>query len=502
MRASGREEATGGTATVTRGTLGRALPARRKMERAQRLVLVPQGRRAHSAGFAAILDFVLIIIVGGAYILRSHGTLPGVVDWLNVHGFFFHQWLVVVVYAVLFVACADYYGLYRYQLPIIDTALAATKSALTAAVVMAACFYLAGAGKNTRPTLFVVAGLAMVAASAQHVALRVYARRAVVRDEHIINVLIVGAGAIGVELAQHLKQSPGHRVIGFLDDHRVDDPRVLGSSNDLPEIARQYFIDEVVVTIPSQRELVKRVALEARTLRLDVKVVPELYDGIASNAAVEYLAHLPVRVLHREPIPATGWMFKRICDVTIAGLLLLAMAPLFLLIAVLLKLESKGPVLYRSHRVGKKGRIFTFYKFRTMIIGADGLKVSLEENNERNSVLFKVANDPRITRIGRMLRKFSLDEVPQLINVLKGDMSLVGPRPPLPSEFKQYRLDHLRRLDVVPGITGLWQITCRQDPSFDNYIALDLEYIENWSLGLDFKILLRTIPAVFKGTGV
>jgi exopolysaccharide biosynthesis polyprenyl glycosylphosphotransferase len=244
------------------------------------------------------------------------------------------------------------------------------------------------------------------------------------------------------------------------------------------------------------------VALQARMLRLDVKVVPELYDGIASNAPVEYLAHLPVRVLHREPIPATGWMLKRICDVTIAGLLLLGTGPVFLLIAILLKLESKGPVFYRSHRVGKKGRLFTFFKFRTMVTGADGLKTNLEEQNERNSVLFKVANDPRITRVGRMLRKFSLDEVPQLINVLKGDMSLVGPRPPLPSEFKQYRLDHLRRLDVVPGITGLWQITCRQDPSFDNYIALDLEYIENWSLGLDLKILLRTIPAVFKGTGV
>lgn len=140
--------------------------------------------------------------------------------------------------------------------------------------------------------------------------------------------------------------------------------------------------------------------------------------------------------------------------------------------------------------------------YRAMIAGADGLRVTLEELNERNTVLFKVANDPRITRVGRILRKFSLDEAPQLLNVLKGDMSLVGPRPPLPSEFKQYRLDHLRRLDVVPGITGLWQITSRKDPSFDNYIALDLEYIENWSLGLDLKILLRTIPAVFKGTGV
>ena len=152
--------------------------------------------------------------------------------------------------------------------------------------------------------------------------------------------------------------------------------------------------------------------------------------------------------------------------------------------------------------MGKKGRIFTFFKFRTMVTGADGLRMTMEDLNERAAVLFKITRDPRTTRVGRILRKFSLDEAPQLINVLKGDMSLVGPRPPLPSEFKQYRLDHLRRLDVVPGITGLWQITSRQDPSFDNYIALDLEYIENWSLGLDFKILLRTIPAVLKGTGL
>ncbi|HEU4416989.1 MAG TPA: sugar transferase [Candidatus Angelobacter sp.] len=139
--------------------------------------------------------------------------------------------------------------------------------------------------------------------------------------------------------------------------------------------------------------------------------------------------------------------------------------------------------------------------YHALVIGADGLRMAMEELNERTAILFKIARDPRTTRVGRILRKFSLDEAPQLINVLKGDMSVVGPRPPLPSEFKQYRLDHLRRLDVVPGITGLWQITSRQDPSFDNYIALDLEYIENWSLGLDLKILLRTIPAVLKGTG-
>jgi exopolysaccharide biosynthesis polyprenyl glycosylphosphotransferase len=461
------------------------------------MAVVPQGRREPSAGFAAIVDFAVIIAIGAAYILLSHRGRPEITDLL-----FLQQSLVAVIYSCLTLACANHFRLYRHHLPIIDTALAATKACVIAAMAMAAGFYLANSGKATRITLLVVAGGSIVALAALNVLRRVWLRRSGIRDEHMTNVLIVGAGSVGVELAEHLQQTPGHRVIGFLDDHRSDDPRVLGSSNDLPQIARQYFIDEVVVTIPSQRELVKKVALQARMLRLDVKVVPEMYDGIAVNAPVEYLAHLPVRVLHREPIPATGWMLKRVCDIAIAGVMLLALAPVFLLIALLLKLESRGPVFYRSHRVGKKGRIFTFYKFRSMRAGADGMRSTLEEMNERSDVLFKLANDPRVTRVGRILRRFSLDEIPQLINVLKGDMSLVGPRPPLPSEFKQYRLDHLRRLDVVPGITGLWQISCRQDPSFDNYIALDLEYIENWSLGLDLKILLRTIPAVLKGTGV
>jgi len=484
-------------AKAANGTLARALPARRKTEKTGRLALVTAARRERSWGFTAVVDLALFVALGGVYILRNHGALPEAGD-----GLFFQQWLAVAVYASLLVACASYYGLYRHHIPIIDTALTAIKSVLTAAMAMAAFFYLTNAAKSTRSALLFVAASTMVAAVGRHALRRVYRRRVRVRDEYRTNVLIVGAGSIGMELANRLKQSPAYRVIGFLDDHRTVDPQVLGSSTDLPEIARQYFIDEVVITIPSHRELVKQVAFQARMLRLDVKVVPELYDGIAANAPVEYLAHLPVHVLHREPIPATGWMLKRIGDVTVAGLLLLSTAPVFLLIAIVLKLESRGPVFYRSHRVGKKGRIFTFYKFRSMITEADGLKTNLEENNERSSVLFKIANDPRITRVGRVLRKFSLDEVPQLINVLKGDMSLVGPRPPLPSEFKQYRLDHLRRLDVVPGITGLWQITSRQDPSFDNYITLDLEYIENWSLGLDLKILLRTIPAVLKGTGV
>jgi lipopolysaccharide/colanic/teichoic acid biosynthesis glycosyltransferase len=165
------------------------------------------------------------------------------------------------------------------------------------------------------------------------------------------------------------------------------------------------------------------------------------------------------------------------------------------------KLTSDGPVLYRSIRIGKKGRDFICYKFRTMVANAEELRDSLHHLNEREEILFKISNDPRVTPAGRFLRKFSIDELPQLLNVLKGDMSLVGPRPPMPSEFEQYALDHLRRLDVVPGITGLWQVAARKDPSFESYIALDTQYVDNWSIWLDCKILVRTIAVVLAGTG-
>jgi lipopolysaccharide/colanic/teichoic acid biosynthesis glycosyltransferase len=158
-------------------------------------------------------------------------------------------------------------------------------------------------------------------------------------------------------------------------------------------------------------------------------------------------------------------------------------------------------VFYSSERIGKKGRVFRCLKFRTMVRDAESRRADVMHMNERDGVLFKITNDPRITKLGRFLRKYSLDELPQFFNVLRGDMSIVGPRPPLASEVKEYKLSHLRRLDVMPGITGLWQVQARQDPSFDNYISLDVTYVDNWSIWLDLKILVRTIAVVLAGTG-
>jgi exopolysaccharide biosynthesis polyprenyl glycosylphosphotransferase len=192
---------------------------------------------------------------------------------------------------------------------------------------------------------------------------------------------------------------------------------------------------------------------------------------------------------------------KRWLDVALSIVALILLSPVLLGVAIAVKLDSRGPILYFSERIGKKGRVFRCTKFRTMVRDADKRRADVMHMNERDGVLFKISNDPRITKVGGFLRKYSLDELPQFFNVLRGDMSIVGPRPPLASEVREYKLSHLRRLDVTPGITGLWQVQARQDPSFDSYISLDVTYIENWSIWLDLKILARTVGVVLAGTG-
>ena len=173
-----------------------------------------------------------------------------------------------------------------------------------------------------------------------------------------------------------------------------------------------------------------------------------------------------------------------------------------LVIALAVRLDGEGTILYVSERIGKRGRVFACFKFRTMVKDAEKRKKELAALNERDGILFKVSNDPRITRIGRFLRKYSLDELPQFFNILRGEMSIVGPRPPIASEVARYELEHFRRLEAMPGLTGLWQVQARQDSSFAKYIELDTAYVENWSFWLDIKILMRTVLVVIHGTGV
>ena len=192
---------------------------------------------------------------------------------------------------------------------------------------------------------------------------------------------------------------------------------------------------------------------------------------------------------------------KRSCDVLGSTVGIVALLPVLLASALVVKLTSQGPVFFHQERVGKNGRVFACFKFRTMKVGAQALQESLRAQSQQDGPAFKILNDPRITRVGRILRKYSIDELPQLLNVLRGEMSLVGPRPPIPEEVDRYEEWQRRRLEVVPGITGLWQVSGRSELSFDEWVMLDIVYIDTWSLGLDLQILARTLPAVLRRAG-
>ena len=316
--------------------------------------------------------------------------------------------------------------------------------------------------------------------------------------------LVIGAGKMGQAFASWLQHNRhlGYDFCGFLDPHPNGDKRVLGDLSEFRRVALAQFVDEVFITLPSDAQMIKQLFLEARDLRLDLHVLPDLYDGLAWRAPLHMIGGFPIMELHREPIPTIGLAIKRVIDFVASSLGLILVSPLLLAAGIWIRLDSKGPAIYGALRVGKKGNKFTCYKLRTMVVSADEEKKLLRKANQRRGPFFKMDDDPRVTRCGRWLRRFSIDELPQLLNVLGGEMSLVGPRPHPVDDVEHYTLEHLRRLDVKPGMTGLWQVTARRDPSFDTNMALDLEYIENWSLRLDLRILLRTLPEIIKAEGV
>jgi exopolysaccharide biosynthesis polyprenyl glycosylphosphotransferase len=316
------------------------------------------------------------------------------------------------------------------------------------------------------------------------------------------NVLIVGADTLGRQIASHMGKHPelGRTVCGFLDDRKPLGGGVVGRTSNLIETARSAFVDEIILTAPQSHELIHHVLQAARQLRLDLKIAPELF-GCRPAEAIENLGGIPLISLHEEKLPAGELLLKRALDFASATVALILLAPALILISILIKIDSRGPVLYVASRGGRKGKPFLCYKFRTMVSDADDRKDGLRTQNERAGPFFKITDDPRVTRIGKFLRRYSLDELPQLWNVARGEMSMVGPRPHPLDDVSAYGIEHLARLDVVPGITGLWQVTARQDPSFETGMRLDMEYIRCWSLKMDLHILLKTAGAVLRGSG-
>ena len=411
----------------------------------------------------------------------------------------------LLLYAALIVLACKSQHLYRTpkELSAIEETFTVAKAVGLATALLVLFIFTSGNKEISRVVVTYAGALNVLTLGGWRYAKRRYVLRRALRGESTSRVLIVGAGKSGLAFAAWLEANRhlGYSVCGFLDPHPNGDARVLGSVHDLRRVALAEFVDQLFVALPADRELVKQVFLEARRLRLDLNVVPDLYDGLGWHAPVHSIGGFPVLELHGQPIPALGLAVKRLLDVLLGSLVLILAAPILALAALWISLDSPGPVLYSALRVGKKGKKFHCYKLRTMFAGADEKKEALRSSNERSGPFFKIENDPRITRSGAWLRKFSIDELPQVINVILGDMSLVGPRPHPLDDFELYRVEDLRRLDVKPGVTGLWQVTARRDPSFETNMTLDLQYIENWSLALDMKILLRTLPVVLRAEG-
>ena len=320
-------------------------------------------------------------------------------------------------------------------------------------------------------------------------------------------VLVVGEGSLGRMIMQNIVAQPelGYQIVGFVDEEprqSIGRFEFLGAIAEIPQLIWRHQIHEVIIALPAaSHQKVTEILMACAKLNVEFRIVPDFYDLSLNQVDVAEINGIPLIGLREASLPGSGQMIKRVLDVAIASIAVVVLSPLMLLIAIAIKIESPGPVIHKQTRIGRWGKPFDFYKFRSMRDRADQELDQLINQNEASGPIFKIRNDPRRTRVGRWLRRTSLDEIPQLFNVLRGDMSLVGPRPPFPWEVAKYADWHRRRLQVYPGITGLGQVSGRSDLPFDETALLDIWYIENWTLGLDLKILLRTLPAVISGNG-
>ncbi|MFB9375734.1 sugar transferase [Kineococcus gynurae] len=337
-----------------------------------------------------------------------------------------------------------------------------------------------------------------------------------IRGEAGQAVVAVGHRAAVAGMARQLHRASYHgmRIVGACvpggQGSAADDAEltalgipVIGSLEDVRHAVSRVDADVVAVTACPELDgpALRRLGWDLEATRADLVVAPALTEVIGPRVAIRPVCGLPLLHVERPELEGVRRVAKALFDRSVAGLSLLLLSPLLLGLALAIRLDSKGPALFRQERVGKDGQPFTMYKFRSMVTDAERLLIDLRESSEGNGVLFKMKVDPRITRIGRVLRKFSLDELPQLINVFLGNMSLVGPRPPLQREVDEYGSDMRRRLLVKPGLTGLWQINGRSDLDWDESVRLDVRYVENWSFTFDFMILWKTAGAVLRGRG-
>lgn len=481
----------------------------------------------------AITDAALSILsFVGAFYLRHHEaiihqTAQGNVSWSRQFAPYAVLLPLVIPIRLLLLR---YYDLYRVRGEfsfVEDLARVFKATAIGSLLIVAAAFmYRGGVAYRTFSYSrgifaldFLLVLLSMGTIRMLLRAAQIFIRR---RGVNLIPTLIVGSGPEAALCIQEMRARPelGYRVIGLVENGHVDPSSpasfegvpIIGDISSLPEAIRASAANEVIISDPNvPGEALFDVMIQTGRRRgVEFRIAPTLLNCLPSKTEIDQVGSLPMVTLFRSPLSGVARIVKRGSDLTIALMALTILSPLWLLIALLIKLDSSGPIFYKQERVGMDGRIFLFFKFRTMRSGSDDAEhrefqrkyiKGQPDSNQGDAArpAYKLRSDERVTRLGRILRKASLDELPQLFNVLRGDMSVVGPRPPIPYEVEAYELWHRKRLDMKPGITGLWQVSGRNRLPFDEMVRMDLYYIENWSLLLDIKIILQTLPVMLRG---
>lgn len=468
--------------------------------------MLTEGRRRQlRVLLAVVLDGSTIAAAFSlAYLLRFHWQVVPALDEPPARPYFAVLPPLLPVWLLVFAA----YGLYRTHVhSFLEEALRVTSAVSVGMMALLAGSFFYRGFSYSRLWMLLAWALSIALVLAARGAVRAALRTARARGIDVRPVLIVGAGAEGRALARTLRDLPGigYRPAGFLDEHAgaaVDGLPVLGAPGDVLRAVRQVGAQRVIIAQPPElREQAMQVAALCQEAAVPFAVVPDLYTLAATGAAVEVVGRVPMLTLQGSPLAGWGHRLKDALDIAgaLAGLLLTL--PLFAAVALAVVLDSPGPVFFRHRRIGKGGVPFQAWKFRTMVAGADARLAEDDALRARFGRDFKLVDDPRVTRVGRWLRRTSLDELPQLLNVLKGEMSLVGPRPIIEDELARYGPWERRLLCVKPGLTGLWQVLRHHEPDYAQRVRLDMYYIDHWSLGLDLQILARTLPAVIAGRG-
>ena len=419
----------------------------------------------------------------------------------NPYRLIFFLWILVILFFI------QTHGLYQTRRAMLETleVWEVVKSVIGATLIFIVLTYLLRVQDFPRSVVFISDVLLMIFLSLWRIVKKGMVDYLVSHGYNNFNALIIGAGKIGRLLEDEIKRRPGLgiKIVGFLDDFKdvkSNQKDILGSVDDFEFLSQRLFINTVFVTIHPDDKMLLKILEKAKEMGIAVRVVPQGFEWMSKDlnryniGLIPILEYTHIEVSYRQQA-------KRIFDLFLIFMGLLVLSPIFIFIGLWIKLDSPGSIFYASKRYGKGGRVFNMYKFRSMVINADELLSKLKDKNEVDGPIFKMKRDPRITRVGAFLRRYSLDELPQILNVLKGDMSLVGPRPLPIEQIEREDLRQLKRLNIRPGITGLWQIRGRSDVSFERFLRWDIWYINNWSFGLDLYILFQTLPVVVKGRG-